>query len=225
MILVFLSCAWIAGIFVGGFFKWPLVLLLAGIPPLVLAFFIREQRRPIVLTGLGILLFVGAGIYSYSSQNVFDDGDVRYYNERGTVYLEGTVAGPPDVRDSSTRLVIDASRLNVEGQPHEVKGRVLVFVSRYPEYEYGDVLGIAGELRTPPQLEDFDYRGYLEHQGIHTIVYYPRIEVLETGRGNPLLGGIYSLRDNLAASLARALSEPQASLAQGIVLGIRGNIP
>ncbi|MDD4876490.1 MAG: ComEC/Rec2 family competence protein, partial [Dehalococcoidales bacterium] len=39
------------------------------------------------------------------------------------------------------------------------------------------------------------------------------------------LGWIYSLRNLLSQSLAKILPEPQASLAQGIVLGIRDNIP
>ena len=43
----------------------------------------------------------------------------------------------------------------------------LLFVPRYPEYEYGDVLRVTGKLETPTQLGDFDYKGYLEHQGIY----------------------------------------------------------
>jgi competence protein ComEC len=54
---------------------------------------------------------------------------------------------------------------------------------------------------------------------------YPRIEVLDTGQGFKPLAWVYSLRGRLAQTLAEVLPEPQASLAQGIVLGIRGNIP
>ena len=82
-----------------------------------------------------------------------------------------------------------------------------------------------GELRTPPQLDDFDYRGYLAHQGIYTTILYPEIEVLDTGQGFKPLAWVYTLRSHLAQNLSRALPEPPASLAQGIVLGIRGNIP
>ncbi len=53
---------------------------------------------------------------------------------------------------------------------------------------------------------------------------YPQIEVLERGGGSPLLAAVYSLRDNPSRTLAGVLPELQASLAQGIVLGIRGNI-
>ena len=54
---------------------------------------------------------------------------------------------------------------------------------------------------------------------------YPKIEVLDTGKGFKPLAWVYSLRSRLAQNLTRVLPEPQASLAQGIVLGIRSNIP
>jgi competence protein ComEC len=54
---------------------------------------------------------------------------------------------------------------------------------------------------------------------------YPKIEVLDTGQGFPPLAQVYSRRSSLAQVLAKVLPEPQAALAQGIVLGIRSNIP
>jgi competence protein ComEC len=80
-------------------------------------------------------------------------------------------------------------------------------------------------LETPPVFEDFDYKSYLAHQGIYSIIYYPRIEVLGEGKGFKPLQWLYSFRENLSNSLAGALPEPQGSLAQGILLGIRSNIP
>ncbi|RKY84218.1 DNA internalization-related competence protein ComEC/Rec2 [candidate division KSB1 bacterium] len=56
-------------------------------------------------------------------------------------------------------------------------------------------------------------------------MYYPAVEVLGHGQGSKPLLWIYALRERLAASLARALPEPQGSLAQAILLGMRGNIP
>ncbi len=49
--------------------------------------------------------------------------------------------------------------------------------------------------------------------------------MLDTGHGSAILGWIYTLRHELADVMARTLPEPQASLAQGIILGLRGNIP
>ena len=107
----------------------------------------------------------------------------------------------------------------------EVSGAILLFVPRYPAYSYGEVLRVKGNLETPPHFDDFDYKGYLARQGIYSTMVYPEIEVLERGRGSQLLAGVYWLRGRLSQTLVEVLPEPQASLAQGIILGIRGNIP
>ncbi|MBA7484156.1 ComE operon protein 3 [subsurface metagenome] len=87
------------------------------------------------------------------------------------------------------------------------------------------MLLVTGELETPPQLDDFDYKGYLAHQGIYSTMLYPKIEILDRGQGTAPLQWVYSLRNRLSQTLATILPEPQASLAQSIILGIRGNIP
>ena len=225
MALIYLSCVWVAGIFLGSKLNLPLWLGLAGLVPLLLLFFIRQHRKPVILAGLGIFILVVVSAYSYSSLYGIDDSKVHFYNDLGVVEIEGTVAGDPDVRDTNTRLNLSAVAIKADPEWRDVGGTVLVFVPRYPAYKYGDVIKLTGELETPPQLDDFDYRGYLAHQGIHATMFYPEIEVLDTGRGFPPLAWVYSLRGRLAQTLAQVLPEPQASLAQGMVLGIRGNIP
>jgi competence protein ComEC len=225
LVIICLSCAWVAGIFLGTKLDLPLWFGFIGLVPLISLFFFRQHRRVLVLTGLAIIIFVISSAYAYSSLYGVDDGKVWFYNDRGPVELKGTVASDPDIRDKNTRLTLDSAAVRLDSGWHDVEGLVLVFVPRYPAYEYGDVLLVAGELATPPQLDDFDYRGYLAHQGIHATMLYPEIEVLDTGWGFLPLAWVYSVRDRLAESLAEILPEPQASLSQGILLGIRGNIP
>ncbi len=224
MILIYLSCIWVAGIWLGTVWRLPPLLALLALAPLPLLFFTR-RRRPLLLAGLGICLFVVAAVYSYGSLYSVDAGQVRYYNDTGTVAIRGTVAADPDERDRSTRLTLTMAEIKGEDGWREVGGGVLVFVPRYPAYSYGDYLEVTGELATPPELGDFDYQGYLAHQGVYSTIAYPKVEVLATGRGFAPLGWIYALRGHLADGLAGVLPEPQASLAQGIILGMRGNIP
>jgi competence protein ComEC len=113
----------------------------------------------------------------------------------------------------------------VNGEGEKVSGTALIQVPRYPTYHYGDVLKITGKLETPEPFDNFDYKSYLERQGIYSVIYYPKVELRGQGEGLKPLQWIYSLRERLSASLARALPEPQGSLAQGILLGLRTNIP
>ncbi len=225
MLIILLSCFWVLGIFLGYTFSPPWMLCLLAFAPLPLLLFTRRHKKWLVLGGLGIVLLVTATNYSNSSLYTVDDSRLRFYNDQGAFEIRGTVTRDPDVRDKSAQLTVSVDAVNLGTTWQEVRGTALVFVPRYPAYRYGDVLELAGELQTPPRLDDFDYRGYLEHQGIYTVIYYPDVEVLDAGQGFPPLAWIYSLRGSLAQALAQVLPEPQASLAQGIILGMRGNIP
>jgi competence protein ComEC len=225
MFIIFLSCVWVLGIFLGTKFHLPWLLCLVGLAPLLRLFFTRRHKKWLVLVGLGIALTVTAINYSYSSLYTIDESRLHFYKDQGTFEIKCKLVRDPDVRDKSTHLTLSVEAIRLDTAWQEVEGTALVFVPRYPAYHYGDVLKVTGELQTPPQLGDFDYRGYLEHQGIYTTMLYPRVEVLETGQGFPPLAWIYSLRERMAQTLAQVLPEPQASLAQGIILGMRGNIP
>jgi len=225
VLLICLSCVWIAGIFLGSRLNLPPLLCLAGLFPLPFLFFTRRRRKAVIFASLGIIVLVAAAVYSYSSLYSVDEGRLHFYSDRGITEIKGMIAGDPDVRDKNTRLILSAEAIRLDTGWREVEGKLLVFVPRFPAYRYGDVLRVTCELTTPPQLGDFDYRGYLAHQGIYATMFYPRIEVLDSGQGFKSLAWIYSLRGRLAQTLAEVLPEPQASLAQGIVLGIRGNIP
>ncbi len=225
MLIIFLSCVWVLGLFLGYQFSLPWMLCLAGLVPLLLLLFTRKRKNLIIMAGLGIILVVAATNYSYSSLYAVDESRLRFYNDQGAFEIKGMVARDPDVRDKSVQLTLAVEAVKVDSTWRDVEGTALVFVPRYPAYRYGDILQMTGELQTPPRLDDFDYRGYLEHQGIYTVLYYPVVDVLDTGQGFPPLAWIYSLREGLAQTLAEVLPEPQASLAQGIILGIRGNIP
>jgi len=225
VLLIYLSCVWVAGIFLGSRLNLPPLFCLLGLVPLFRLLVTRRHLKVILLSSLGIFLFVAAAVYAYASLNSVDESKIHFYNDLGPVEIKGTIAVDPDIRDKSTRLTLSASAILIDNNWREVGGKVLVFVPRYPEYKYGDALQLTGDLQTPAQLDDFDYRGYLAHQGIYVTMYFPHIDVLGEGQGFKPLAWIFSLRAHLSQTLADVLPEPQAALAQGILLGIRGNIP
>jgi competence protein ComEC len=154
-----------------------------------------------------------------------DEHSLCFYNDKGIVEIHGMVAEEPDIRDRLCLLTFTASEVTVNGEREEISGTALIQAPRYPAYRYGDVLKITGKLETPEPFDNFDYKSYLARQGIYSVIYYPGVELLGQGEGLKPLQWIYSLRERLSTSLARALPEPQGSLAQGILLGLRSNIP
>ena len=73
MPLIFLSCAWIAGIFLGEQYNLPLALTFTGLAPLTLLFFFRQHKKIIILGSLSLIIFFAAVTYSYASLNMDDE--------------------------------------------------------------------------------------------------------------------------------------------------------
>ncbi len=225
MWLLYVSCAWVGGIFLGSKIGLPLVALAFGLIPFALMPFLRSKRNILILAGLCLSTLLAGALHFPSSLPPPNEHSLCSYNDLGIVEVQGMVAEEPDVRDRYCLLTFSASEIAVNDEKEEVAGIALVRVPLYPTYHYGDVLNVTGLLETPPQFEDFDYRSYLARQGIYSVIYYPGVEILERRQGSKPLEWIYSLRERLSASLARALPEPQGSLAQAVLLGLRGNLP
>ena len=220
MWLLYVSCAWVAGIFLGSKISPPLLALAFGLIPFTLIPFLSGKKQTLVIAGLCLFALFGGAFRFPSSLPPVDEYSLRFYNDTGTVEIRGMVVEEPDIRDRYCLLTFFVSEVIVNAENKEVSGTALIRVSRYPAYHYGDVLKVTGEPETPSQSQDFDYKTYLERQGIYSVIYYPKVEVLDHGQGLKPLQWIYSLRERLSASLARALPEPQGSLAQAILLGL-----
>jgi competence protein ComEC len=223
--LLYVSCAWVAGIFLGSKLSPPLLALALGLIPFAIIPFFPNNRKTLIIAGLCLFALLGGGLHFPSSLPPADEHSLCFYNDQGIVEIQGMVAEEPDIRDRYCLLTFSASEIIVNGEKEEISGTALIRVPRYPTYHYGDVLKVTGKLETPEPFDDFDYKSYLERQGIYSLIYYPGVDVLDRGQGSKPLQWIYSLRERLSASLARALPEPQGSLAQAILLGLRGNIP
>ena len=225
MPLIYLSCAWVVGIYLGSKFALPLALILTGLIPLPLLFLYRQQQKTIILLAICLIALFGGAFCFQASIPPDDESSLQFYNDQETVEIRGMVKADPEVRDKATHVRLSATEIRLDEGWQEVSGDALLFVPRYATYSYGDVLLVRGNLETPPELDDFDYEGYLAHQGIYSTMLYPEIEILDRGKGVKPLERIYWLRKHLSQTLAEVLPEPQASLAQGIILGIRYNIP
>ena len=149
----------------------------------------------------------------------------------GPVTILGTVVDDPELSGPGVEFTVSVH--SVEGVEGLQKGRgkirvfarpprELVQARDEPYFRYGDVLELTGRLEEPPNLGDFDYGAYLANQGIRAVMPFPQVRPLDEGGGNPARGAIYGLRRQVSRGIDRALPEPQASLAQALLLGLRG---
>jgi competence protein ComEC len=151
--------------------------------------------------------------------------------EDQTVILEGAVARDADVRPDRIIYILKVREVRMGDQVVRPGGRMLV--SHYePDavYGYGDLLEVRGILRSPRPPGNpgaFDYRAYLERQGIAqlmTVQGERAIEKIGLDRGNVVVYQALVLKERLSAGLEQALDPAQAALVRGITMGVRGGI-
>lgn len=111
------------------------------------------------------LIFV-LGFKPDAFRRTIGPGDLASYNAQ-TIKFEARVCEEAELSLYNRRLVLCAS------------GRVLITTDLYPEYDYGDYLAVSGRLQAPPVLEGFDYDRYLARHDIYSLMYYPRLKLLD----------------------------------------------
>jgi competence protein ComEC len=144
----------------------------------------------------------------------------------GDVTVRGVISDEPEPRGASQRFQLAVREVvRSDGSILPADGKLLVYTRAFPELAYGDTLALRGEIELPPELPDFDYREHLARRGVVATMGFPAVERLDTGGGSAVTRALIDLRWPLSDALARSLAEPEAALAQGILLGERAAIP
>jgi competence protein ComEC len=214
MRLISLSFAWVVGVYLGSLlFPPPYVLIAASVLALLTA--VLWRRRALVLWGgLCAAVLIGGLAWHHfavSEPTLRDSGGQ-------TVVIEGEVAQDPHYGDYGSWFSLSAEHLYAGDSDEEVSGKVLVYTDVLSSYSQGDALRIAGVVQPLSTITNPDYRASLQRQGFVGTMSDPDIELLRRS-------WLFSFRDRLARSISSALPEPQASLAQGLLLGMRSHMP
>jgi len=228
--LVLVTIAWVAGLLAAHLWLVPCgvrpeaVALLLLLPLGAMVLWYRD--RALLRSGAcASALLLAALRYQCAQPGQQSPDEVAYYNDVGWVSAEGVISGYPDRRDTWSQVQIDVTHIEHEGQVHAVRGTALARVPLFPEYRYGDRVRVVGLLTTPSDLPGFAYREYLAHRGVHSVFEWARMERLGQGQASRFWALLHAARDHLRLSIARLMRSPEGALLQGIVLGIRAEIP
>lgn len=232
-----LPLMWFSIAFLGGIILASLVplsvwvwigLALAAILVLVAAqlIFGRLSSPPLLLQPFFFVLltalFLGAARYQLSIPTS-DAHQIAFFNDRDyDLLITGTIIEPPDYRDNYTNLRVQAQKVDTgEGDLEDnVGGLLLVRVSNNQIFHYGDIVRLRGQLKTPPENEDFSYRDYLAGQHIHSYMTSAEVTILPGRGGNPFYWTMYALKDRALDNIYRIFPDPESSLMAGILLGV-----
>ncbi|HXG36616.1 MAG TPA: ComEC/Rec2 family competence protein, partial [Dehalococcoidia bacterium] len=223
MILGYLGLAWLLGIAAAAFLDAdPLASLAAASLLAAITAAFRPRPRTLLLAMLGIALVLLAGWGYEATLPSPSAGGIAVYNGQDAVRFRALVDDEPEERGSSLHYQLSVREtLTAEDEWTPSSGGVLMTAAPFPRYAYGDLLELEGELKTPPRGEEFDYRAYLQRQGISSLISYPKVKLISEDNGNPLRERIIALRQELIEALDEVLPREQAALAGGVLLGQR----
>lgn len=188
-------------------------LLLAAL--CAVAFFLA--RRPGYLLCMLLLFATALGVgRTWLAEAPPSAGFAAHLRER--VSYGGVVVADPDIRKTSQRITVAVA----EGGEHT---RVLAVVGRdAPRVVRGDRVAVYGTLRLPEPFASeggrvFHYDKYLEARGIRFLLSYGSIRVTQRAPWYSVPAALSRAKAAFLQGLSRAMPDPYAALAGGIVIG------
>jgi competence protein ComEC len=233
---IFLACcvSFITGVAIHSFFEelalyrfwWFVGVCLL----LVVTVFLWKWKKAGVMSLL--LLFLLLGVFRYAVAVPADLGPNRLAHYHGEeVDISGYICSRVEERSDSQKFHFCARYLiGRKNGPASVTGKMVVITSKYPYYEYGEEAVFRGNPEEPEPFQGFAYDKYLAKQGIYSVSYYPELKRLaDPGGGegikSSLYGKILDLREYLSSRIEAGLEEPEATLANAMLLGYKSAIP
>ncbi|MEJ0053803.1 MAG: ComEC/Rec2 family competence protein [bacterium] len=135
------------------------------------------------------------------------------------VQFEGIVASDPDVREANQRVIIDVEQ---GGE----KTRVLAVASRYSKVGVGDKVEVSGTLALPEPFSTdtdggrmFRYDKFLEKDGIRFLSDFASVAVIDPAPWYHPSALLANTKHAFIDGLGRAIPEPYATLAAGLIVG------
>lgn len=195
-------------------YDWLLVCLFVSV--LAALVWSRRNIRNSFLLSLA-LVFVVLGVVRFDVELWQDSGQMVDEKVGKEITLVGEVVREPDVRETTTHVHL---RLVDQDQV------VLLYAPRHADVDYGDVLSVQGKLELPKAFETdlgrtFNYPGYLKSQGVDFIMFRPDFSVAGKDQGNQILNTLLKAKKSLMGSIETAITEPQAGLGEGLLLGVK----
>jgi competence protein ComEC len=172
-----------------------------------------------------LLMGIGLGVLRMIVADLVLEDDVRLLAGQ-EVSMTACIGEEVDVREAKVKYIVDEICVVADGGGCLARGgRVLLDASRYPVFEYGDVVEVSGFLEIPENFEGFDYRRYLARYGVFSMMSQPRITKVGDGCGLGAFEQIFRFKGRIEERLVELFSEPSASMMAGLLLGSRKGIP
>lgn len=230
MPLLWISLCFLAGIVLAASITlpawvWTLIAVFFLLAALLLLKLLAHPKLSTFHYLLPFFLFFGPAYYQFRQPNI-DAYHIAFYNDRAyELLVSGSLSEPPDYRDKYTNLKVNVGAVDTGDGDLPASGQILVRVDPNVEYEYGERIRLRGQLKTPPENEEFSYRDYLARQGVYSYMTTAEVTRLPGNRGNLIYKPVYALKTRLLETTYRLYQDPEASLLAGILFGVDTGLP
>ncbi len=192
---------------------------------ILISVFWKEWK--IVFIGFFIIFFTSGIFLTENAETKIRNNDFTKYNLFGEdAVLTGVIMREPDARDKITKLTINKIKIAGKKSAISINGKIVVNASKYPEYNYGDLVKVAGKIEYPGVFEGFNYADYLAKDGIFATISFPKIELVKRDYQKGVLSAVYKeilgFKEKLRQSIFSNFSPPQSLILEGMILGDNG---
>ncbi len=203
--------------------------------------FCEKQKITRGLLAIIVLLMIfsatmGWTRYDSIANPKITQAELSYFNDYPQEVIVIGLIKRVEQRVKNNRLIIQAEEIEIGGEKKEIKGKIMVFVSRLVRVNYGDRVKLEGQLRSPSPFNGFNWPKHLANESIRSIMFRPWVTILEENQGTLLNNGIanltgfimakvYSFNSLLQERINRSLPYPESAILSAMLLGNRGEIP
>ena len=174
---------------------------------------------------LAFFIFIWLIRYEAVVNPEITQADVSYFNNSPEkVELIGIVKRV-EQRVKNNRLIVEIEKIKIQNEEKENRGRVMVFIPRLVEVDYGDRIKLNGRLEYPEPFNGFNWPRHLANEGIYSVMFRPWITIVEENQGGWIMSRLYSLNSFFQEKINRLLPYPESTILSAMLLGNQGEIP
>lgn len=216
------SIAFFGGIFIFSFYDVSFVVLIACLVLCLVSFSVTRLKKLKYGTKLFLIMALSFGLGAFRIEITKHSEHPLDLSLGSKVNFKGIICDEPSQRQNSQGLCF---------QPDDSADKILLSAAKSPQRMYGDRISITGKLESPKNFvayengPEFDYISYLAKDDIRYVMNRPKISVAGSNAGNRLIAGLIWIKSAFMARIEVALSEPQAALMGGLLLGTKGALP
>jgi len=145
------------------------------------------------------------------------------------VLLIGVIDSDPMQQKKNISFILRAEKIKINGVWKATCGKLLTKVFAKGNFAYGERFLFVGKVYRPFSFsKDFDYRTYLAHQGIYSILSIKKDGVakrLTQNAGNPLKAFSFRIKHKIRNVIVGNLSPFCAGVLNAFILGDRQDLP